>query len=225
MADSVTFTTDRGEPANGFLALPSGDQKAPAVVLIQEWWGLNGHIRSLVDRLAQAGFIALAPDLYDGQVTTDAAVAQRLMTELKWSEALHVIAGAKSLLASQPRSNGKVGVMGFCMGGAGTFVAAGNLGGFSAGVSFYGIPPESAADWSKFNVPVLAHVASRDQWVTPDKAHALRDRINAAGGSVEVLVYEADHAFVNDTRPEVYSPDNAAVAWERSMAFLHQHLG
>ena len=225
MADTVTFTTDNEQPASGFLAVPQGDSMAPAVVLLQEWWGHNAHLRALVDRLADAGFIALAPDLYQGRIAKDADEAQRLMTELKWPEALHAIAGARSLLAAHPRSNGKVGVIGFCMGGAGAFVAAGNLRGFSAAVPFYGTPPDAAVEWSTFDVPVQGHFSSRDRWATVARATELRARITAAGGRMDLHVYDAEHAFVNDTRPEVYSPANAKLAWERAMLFLHQQLG
>lgn len=225
MAETVVFQAEGGGEARGAMALPAGDQKAPTLVLLQEWWGVNDHIRSLVDRMAAAGFIVLAPDLYDGKVTRDPTEAQGLMTALKWPTALKVIAGAKALLDAHPRSNGHIGVVGFCMGGAGALVTACNLSGFGAAAPFYGTPPDAAVDWSKLTCPVLAHVATRDQWVTVARATEIQQKVRAAGGTMDVAVYEADHAFVNDTRPEVYSPENATLAWDRTVAFFHQHLG
>ncbi len=225
MTDNVSFPSRNGETVHGALALPPGDGPAPAVVLLHEWWGLNGHVRSLVDRLAAAGFITLAPDLFRGQTATNAADAQRLMTELQWSSALEDVAGAQAYLTSHPRSNGRVGVTGFCMGGAGTLAAACNLQGFSAAVAFYGIPPSQYVDWSKVTAPIQMHVASRDQWVRVELATAIRDALASHGKPMDLHVYEADHAFVNDTRPEVYSPESAKLAWSRMVEFFHQHLG
>jgi carboxymethylenebutenolidase len=195
-------------------------------VLLHEWWGLNGHIRSLLERLASAGFVALAPDLFHGQTAKDTADAQRLMTELKWSTALDEIAGAKAWLDAHPRSNRRVGVVGFCMGGAGALATACNVPGVGAAVAFYGVPPAAYADWEKADVPpIQAHFSATDQWARADFARAIRDTLTARGKTMELHVYDADHAFVNDTRPEVYSPENAKLAWSRMAAFFHEHLG
>jgi carboxymethylenebutenolidase len=199
---------------------------APTVVLLHEWWGLNDHVRSLVDRLASSGFIALAPDLYDGTVARDPTEAQRLMNALQWPAALDVIAGAVSFLKSHPRANGRVGVTGFCMGGAGTFATACNVPGVSAAVVFYGLAPASYTPWESADVPPLqAHFSSRDAWAKADAAAAIRDRLVARGRSLDLHVYDAEHAFVNDTRPEVYHPEHARVAWQRMLGFFQKHLG
>ena len=224
MANRVEFKAESGAAASGELSLPEGSGKAPALVLVQEWWGVNDHIRSLADRFAKAGFIVLAPDLYHGTVTKDPGKAAELMQSLDGKQALDDIAGAVAYLRAHPRSNGKVGITGFCMGGAYTFAATSAIPDLGAAVPFYGIPPAERMDFGKMKTPILTHVATRDQWVTPDKAKEVARQINAHGGNAEVEVYEADHAFVNDTRPDVYAPEQAKLAWDRSVEFLHRHL-
>src|SRR5580704_1805627 len=124
MATKIDFTAKSGAASSGEIALPAGSGKAPGLVLVQEYWGVNDHIRSLADRFAAEGFVTLAPDLYHGKVTKDAGEAGRLMTELDGKRAMDDIAGAVAFLAAHPRVNGKVGIVGFCMGGAYTFAAA-----------------------------------------------------------------------------------------------------
>jgi carboxymethylenebutenolidase len=227
MTTRIDFPARSGAATSGELALPEGSDKAPALVLVQEYWGVNDHIRSLADRFAKAGFVTLAPDLYHGKVTKDAAEAAELMRALDGKQAIDDIAGAVTLLAAHPRSNGKVGVVGFCMGGAYALSATSNIAdpGVAASVPFYGMPHAGRLDPAKMKAPILMHVATRDQWVTPAGAQEIEAKVNAHGGSMKVEVYEADHAFVNDTRPEVYAPDAAKLAWDRTIAFLHQHLG
>jgi carboxymethylenebutenolidase len=226
MIDSVTFPSRTGAPTAGVIALPEGNGKAPAVVLLQEWWGVNGHIRSLVERLSREGFIVLAPDLYHGTVATNPTDAQRLMTELKWSDALEEIAGAVNWLKADPRCDGHVGVTGFCMGGAGTLLTACNVPGVGAAVAFYGLPPAQYTDWKKADLPpIQAHFSATDPWAKPELATQIRDTVTARGKSFDLHVYDAEHAFVNDTRPEVYHPEHAATAWKRMVDFFHRHLG
>lgn len=223
MTTKVEFSTKSG-PATGELALPPGEGKAGAVIVFQEWWGLNDHMRSITDRFAAAGFVALCIDLYDGKTTKDPAEAQKLMSSLDWGKAIERAQGAFEYLASHPRSNGKVAAAGFCMGGALTIAAAANIPKLAAGASFYGLPDLSKVSLDNLKAPILSHVAKRDDWVKPENAIALRDKLRGEGKTMDVEVYEADHAFVNDTRPEVYSPDNAKLALDRTYAFLKQHL-
>jgi carboxymethylenebutenolidase len=226
MVEQITFPSRAGATVTAALSLPAGSGPAPAIVVLQEWWGVNAHIRSLLDRLAAEGFIALAPDLYHGQIATDPAVAQRLMTELKWTDALEEIAGAKTWLEAHPRTNGRVGITGFCMGGAGTLVTACNVPGFAAAVAFYGIPPAAYTDWSTADVPPLqGHFSSSDPWAKADLAAGIRDALAARGKAMDLHIYDAEHAFVNDTRPEVYNPECAKLAWSRMVAFFHTHVG
>lgn len=225
MANKIDFKAKSGAAASGELSLPEGSGKAPCLVLVQEWWGVNDHIRSLADRFAQAGFLVLAPDLYHGKVTKDAGEAGAMMQALDGKQAMNDIAGAVAYLLAHERSNGKVGITGFCMGGAYSFAAVSALPELAVAVPFYGIPPFERLDFAKMKAPILTHVAKRDQWVTPERGQEIVDKINAAGGNARIELYDADHAFVNDTRPEVYAPEAAKLAWDRSVAFLHQHLG
>lgn len=225
MIENVTFPSRTGATVGAALALPAGDAKGPAVVLLHEWWGLNAHVRSLLARLADAGFVALAPDLYHGQIATNPDDARRLMTELQWSVALEEIAGAHKFLEGHPRAGAKVGITGFCMGGAGALATACNVPAFAAAVMFYGIPPAQYTPWATADVPpTQAHVSSRDPWVTVPAATAIRDALTARGRTFDLHVYDAEHAFVNDTRPDVYSPECAALAWSRMVAFFRTHL-
>lgn len=225
MTTRVEFKAKSGAPASGELSLPEGADKAPGLVLVQEWWGVNDHIRSLADRFAKEGFVVVAVDLYHGTVTKDFNEAGALMQALDGKQAMDDIAGAVAYLQAHARCNGKVGVTGFCMGGAYAFAATSALPEVGAAVPFYGIPPAERMDFTRMKAPILAHFASRDGWAKPERAQEIVAAINAAGGSAAVEIYEADHAFVNDTRPEVYVADAAKLAWDRSVKFLHQHLG
>jgi carboxymethylenebutenolidase len=225
MTTRTSFTSKTGAPLDGELAEPAGTGKVPAIVLVHEWWGVNDHIRSLATRLAAAGFLVLAPDLYHGTSTTDPGEAGKLSTALDTLVAMGEIAGATAFLRAHPRASGKVGVTGFCLGGALSLAAACHVEGLSAVVPFYGIPPESKVDWSKVTAPIQAHVASKDAWVTVAKAEAVKAKLEAAGKAVELCVYDADHAFMNDTRAEVYAPDAAKLAWSRMVSFFKTHLG
>jgi carboxymethylenebutenolidase len=225
MATKIEFKAKSGAATSGEIALPGGSGKAPGLVLVQEWWGVNDHIRSLADRFAAAGFVTLAPDLYHGKSTTDSNEAGQLMGALDGKQAMDDIAGAVAALLAHPRSNGKVGITGFCMGGAYAFAAASALPEIGAVVPFYGIPPAERLDFAKMKAPILAHFASRDQWATAARAAEIQKEVTARHGSMRLEIYEADHAFVNDTRPDAYAPEAAKLAWERTLAFLHQHLG
>jgi carboxymethylenebutenolidase len=224
MTNDVTFEAKSGSPVTGALAEPDGSGEAGAIVLVQEWWGLNDHVKSLVERFAKQGFLVLAPDLYHGKVTKDPNEAGKLMTELDTLKAVDEIAGAVAYLKAHPRGNGKVGVTGFCMGGALTLGAACHVPGLAGAVAFYGIPPADKVDFAKVTAPVQAHVAQHDDWITVAKMEAVKKQIEAAGAPFELFVYDAQHAFVNDTRPEVYSPENAKLALERAWTFFHRHL-
>jgi carboxymethylenebutenolidase len=220
----VSFKTAGGAEASGEIALPPGSGKTGGVVLIQEYWGVNDHVRDLVRRVAEAGFVTLAPDLYHGEVTKDAGKAGEMMRKLDRERAIAEIGGATELLKKHERCNGKVAVMGFCMGGALSFRAATELGGLSAIVPFYGLPDVASTDWTKVSAPIQAHFSAHDEWAKPSIAAEVKKGIEARGGNMELHIYDAKHAFVNDTRPEVYSPTNAKLAWERAIEFLKKRL-
>jgi carboxymethylenebutenolidase len=224
MTTRVTFESKTGSDASGELAEPGGSGKVPTVVLIQEWWGVNDHVRDLCERLAKEGFLVLAPDLYHGKSTKDPTEAAKLMTELDTLGAVKDIAGAVASLKKHARSNGKVGVIGFCMGGALAFASACHIEGLSAVAPFYGIPPAEKVDYSKVTAPIIAHVAKKDEWVTVAKAEEIKKQLDGRGHPMELHTYDADHAFMNDTRPQVYDPANAKLAWDRTVAFFKKHL-
>lgn len=224
MTNPVSFAGKSGDDVSGALAEPPGTGRAPAIVLLQEYWGLNDHIKGMVDRFAKEGFLVLAPDLYHGKVTTDANEARKLSQELDTLKAVQDIAGAMAFLKEHPRSNGKVGITGFCLGGAIALACACHLPDVGAVVSFYGIPPADKVDYAKVTAPVMMHIARHDEWVTIDKASHVRDAIEKNGKHVELFIYVANHAFVNDTRPDVYHPENAQVALERTFEFFRANL-
>jgi carboxymethylenebutenolidase len=224
MTTTVRFGAKGGSDIAGEMAEPSGTEKAPALVLIQEFWGINGHVKSLADRLALEGFLVVAPDLYHGKIAKDAAEAAQLMTALDTAAAMTEIAAAVAYLKEHPRGNGKVGVIGFCMGGALAFAAACHVEGLSAVVPFYGVPPADKVDYTKVTAPILAHFAKNDEWATVAKAEAIKKELDAQGKPMRLETYDAGHAFVNDTRPEAFDEKSAKLAWQRSIDFLKKNL-
>jgi carboxymethylenebutenolidase len=224
MTQRIDFQSKGDHAEHGDLAQPSGSGKAPALLVIQEWWGVNDHIRSLALRFAKEGFLALAPDLYHGKTTKDAGEAAKLMQVLDWGHAVETVAGAVCFLSNHPRCNGKVGITGFCMGGAVALAAAAKVPGLSASVPFYGIP-DPGTDYGQVTAAIQGHFAKKDEYVTTDRALALKSKLEKAGKKVEIHFYDAGHAFVNDTRPEAYSAEAAKLAWERAVAFLKSNLG
>ena len=231
MGKMITFERQDGGSCGGYLSVPDPPpliDRRGAVVVIQEWWGLNDQICGVVDRFARAGFIALAPDLFGGRVAKDADEASHLMNGLDFPGATHQdIRGAVTYLQRQIGSDsqpGKVGVMGYCMGGALTIAAAVHVPGVSAACCLYGIPPKEFADPAQIRIPFQGHFANRDSWCTPDAANALEASMLAAGARPEIHRYDADHAFCNETRGDVYDADCANTAWERVKAFLTHNL-
>lgn len=224
MTTRVSFPSKNGPEISGELAEPAGTDKAPTVVLVQEWWGINDHVKDLATRLSKEGFLVLAPDLYHGKVAKDATEAEKLMAGLDTMKAVGDIAGAVDHLRSHARSNGKVGVVGFCMGGALSFASACHIPGLDAVVPFYGVPAADKVDYAKVTAPIMAHFAKTDEWATVEKAEEIKAELARHGRSMELFVYDAQHAFVNDTRPDVYDAANAKLAWDRTVAFFKKHL-
>jgi len=148
-----------------------------------------------------------------------------MMQALDWTKAIGYIDGAAKFALENPRSNGKVGIMGFCMGGALTFASAAQLPEFSAVVPFYGLPPFDKTPWENVRAPIQAHFAKIDQWATTAGGNQIKDKLTSLGKSMELYVYDAEHAFANDTRPEVHNPAATKQAWDRATTFLHAHLG
>ena len=223
MGEMVQFPFDGGN-TGGYLATPK--QGGPGVIVIQEWWGLVDHIKDVCDRFAEEGFVALAPDMYHGKTTKSPDEAGKLMMALRVDQAEKDLSGAVDyLLTSDSTTSKKIGVVGFCMGGALSLFAATKNENIGACVVFYGIHPKVQPDLPNLNAPVLGLFGEKDKSVPPDAVHELERKIKDQGKQVEMKIYPgADHAFFNDTRPEVYKAEAAADAWQRTIAFLRQHL-
>src|SRR5262245_6969284 len=223
MGTSIGFRRPDGKQATGYLA-KAGRANAPGVIVIQEWWGLQDQIKGITDRFALAGYDALAPDLYAGTVVPyhDTEAAGREMGSLNFIDATEqTVRGAAQFLK---KSAGKVGLTGFCMGGAVTIIGACRIPELSAAVCFYGIPPESVAQPADIKVPLQAHFAKLDDWCTPQLVDAFEAALKAAGKNAEVFRYDASHAFVNEQR-DVYDRTAAELAWGRMLKFWATHLG
>jgi carboxymethylenebutenolidase len=220
MGQLIQFARPDGGDCRGYLA--EAKPGAPGIVVIQEWWGLNDQICGVADRFARAGFSALAPDLYQGRVTQVPDEANHLMDGLDFPGATHQdIRGAVQYLGV---SGAPVAVMGFCMGGALTIAAAVHVPELAAAVCFYGIPPREFADPAQIAVPFQAHFANLDDWCTPAAASELESRMAGAEKRLEIHRYDANHAFFNERRGDVYSAACANLAWERTIDFLSREL-
>lgn len=224
MAESTKLTAKDGTELPGYLSEAPGGSARGAVILIHEWWGLNGHIRGVADRLAKEGFTVFAADLYRGKVATDAATAQQYLGAMDWKQAGEDLGRAAEALR-QRQSGTKVGVTGFCMGGAVALFAAARDPEIAACVPFYGIPGEDRVDVTKIRASVLGHFAKHDDFCSPDRVDALEKKLKGANVPAEIHRYDAQHAFFNDTRPDVYSKPNAETAWKRTVDFFHAKLG
>ncbi len=229
MGKNVTFNRPDGKSVNGYLAEPAGGGKAPGIVVIQEWWGLNDQIKGVADKLAKAGYRALVPDLYRGKTTVDAQEANHLMTGLNFGDAASQdIRGAVQYL--KKGGSPKVGVTGFCMGGALTILSAVNVPEMDAGVIWYGYPPLEYVDASKIKVPLLGHWGTQDQAFAIGGVDELEKKLRAANVKFEFHRYNAKHAFANETadakKMEMlkYDPKAAEIAWQRTMDFFAKHL-
>jgi carboxymethylenebutenolidase len=208
-----------GGPMDAYLAWPDGWPPGPAVVVVQEWWGLNDHIKDIARRLASEGFAAMAPDLYRGRQTTEPDEAEKLAMALDEAQAIEDLKGAVSQLLDE--GAGRVGILGFCMGGSLAFEMAWQDERLSAAVPFYGM--SETFEGRNLRAPVLAHFGSDDDWPL-EQLEEVRRYLAAQPHPTHLHVYQgAPHAFMNDTRPS-YRPQDATVAWARTTQFLHQHL-
>jgi carboxymethylenebutenolidase len=208
---TITFTRPDGKTCSGYYVEPSaGGAAAPGVVVIQEWWGLNDQIKGVADRLRTAGYRVLVPDLYRGKLGLAAKEAEHLMTGLDFADAASQdIRGAVQHLKA---SSAKVGVTGFCMGGALTILTTVFVPEADAAVCWYGFPPLDYVDPSKITAPLMGHFAIQDAFFPVAQADALDDKLTKAGVAHQFFKYDATHAFAN-------------LAWQRTMPFLKTHLG
>jgi carboxymethylenebutenolidase len=208
---------------SNFQANPSGAGPFPGLIVIQEFWGVDAHIKDVTRRLAAEGFVALAVDLYDGRIAKDPTEARQMMQALDQQATLEKLNAGVASLKANPQTGGRVSVIGFCMGGFWALGLAAQNKDIRAACAFYGrVPPDAAIE--KITAPVLYVYAGKDHHIPISEPHRLRDAVQAKGGSVEVKVYpDADHAFMNDTRKEVYKADDAKDAWTRAASFLKKH--
>jgi carboxymethylenebutenolidase len=222
MGEMVEFKSNGGT-CRGYLAGNSG----PGVVVIQEWWGLNEHIKDIADRFAAEGFTALAPDLYHGEVTTEPDSAGKLLMSMNLSTAAKDLSGAIDLLQERT-SNAKVGVTGFCMGGGLTLmVACQRPDAVAAAAPFYGgMRPDTPIDWNNMSAVVEGHYAENDRGnAAPDAIKQTEAELLGLGKNATFHVYPGTHhAFFNDTRPDVYDAEASATAWARTVTLFRTHL-
>jgi len=215
-----------GSTAPGYLAVPESG-KGPGVVVLQEWWGVDDHIRSVVDRFAREGFVALAPDLYRGETTDQPDEAQQKMMALNMDQAEKDMRGAVDYVAGHESYDGSgIGSVGFCLGGGLAVWAATANDKVDAVVSYYYVMPHGKPDFSKVQAPVQGHFGTADDFVPVDDAKALEQELNDAGADAKFEFYEgAGHAFFNDTdRLGTYDENHANNAWQKTVDFFKTHL-
>ena len=230
MGTIVTFQRPDGQNLSGYLAEPKQAAAAPAIVVIQEWWGINEQIRGVAERFASAGYVALVPDLYRGKSTVEAEEAKHLMTGLNFADAAtQDVRGAVRFLKARAA---KVGVSGFCMGGALALLASCNAAEIDATVVWYGCPPLEYIDPSQIKAPMLGHWATQDQFFAIANIDSLQEKLREAGVKFEFHRYLAHHAFANETAvgpgripATQYDPVWAQQAWDRTFRFLGRYLG
>jgi carboxymethylenebutenolidase len=210
-----------GAPTTAYVARPDSDPAA-AVILVQEYWGINDHIRDLARRYAEESFICVAPDLYRGKVAKDSQEAAAMMKALQLDDGVDMIRQAVSE-AKRAFKVEKFVITGYCMGGIYALRSACLLTEFSAAAPFYGDIPEEDV-LKKLKVPTLFIAGKRDTWINPKKVNELIETARKYDLPLEVVSYDADHAFFNDTRPEVYDAEAAADAWRRVLELFRKTL-
>ncbi|MCC6906271.1 MAG: dienelactone hydrolase family protein [Anaerolineae bacterium] len=211
-----------GVPA--FLASPTEAAGPRAVVLLQEWWGLNGHMKDLAVRFAAQGYHALVPDLYHGEIANEPDEARKLAMALDRDRAVAEICAAVEYLQGRAYPAEQVGVVGWCMGGGLALSTASDCQGVAAAVCFYG-RPLSPTDTARISCPVLGLFAEHDQGIPVEAVRAFEAELARNQIVHEVHIYGegAQHAFFNDTRPHIFHPVAAADAWQRTLAWLERY--
>jgi carboxymethylenebutenolidase len=229
MAEIVEFKSN-GSTARGYLALPAAG-RGPGVLVVQEWWGLDSGIKTMTDRLAEGGFVALAPDLYHGELAqhTEMDKAGKLMQALPPDRAARDMSGAVDYLTSHASVTGKsIGVVGFCMGGMLSFIIAAHRGDtVKALVPFYGFPHgKNEPDWTGLTAVVRGHMAEKDSFFPPEKAHALETKLRALGKDVTLTVHPGTgHAFMGPHNAlGTHDARLAARLWPEVISFLKDTL-
>ena len=223
MAGTMVQFPSNGGTTDAYLATPASG-KGPGLIVIQEWWGLVGHIKKVCDRFAAEGFSAFAPDMYHGKTADEPDGAGKLFMALNIAQAEKDLRGAAKFLAGHS-STAKLGAVGFCMGGQLALFTATLNPAVGACVNFYGIHPNVKPDYGKLSGPVLGLFAEKDSFVTPQTAREVEAAIKKAGKQVEIRIYPGvDHAFFNDERPDAHDKAAAADAWKRTLDHFRRHL-
>lgn len=224
MGEMIRFRGN-GHEYSGYLARSASGQ-GPGVIVLQEWWGLVGHIKDVADRFAEAGFTALAPDLYKGEVASEPDEAGSLMMALNIQEAEKILNGAVDrLLEDEATVGDRVGVVGFCMGGQLAMYAAAVNPKIGACVNFYGIHPNVHPPFENLQGPMLGFFAEHDAYANAEAVEGLRAKLTAADKAHEFTIFPGTHhAFFNSDRPEVHHPDASATCWEKMKAFFKKEL-
>jgi carboxymethylenebutenolidase len=218
--DELNLSTSGGA-TTAYVARPEEDVNL-GVLLIQEYWGVNDHIRDLAGRYAREGYVCVAPDLYRGRLAQDPTEASALMKALPVDDGLETIRKAIAQAAKTYQVR-KFAITGYCMGGIFALRAACTIPELSAAAPFYGdIPEESLL--AKLKVPTLFIAAKRDGWINEEKVNQLREAVAKYELPVEIVSYDADHAFFNDTRPQVYDAAAAADSWRRVLELFSENL-
>lgn len=212
-----------GKPLTGYLARPAGTTRSPGVIVIQEWWGLEEHIKDVVRRFARHGYVGLAPDLYHGVVVTEPDEARKKVMELDMAQAVREIRQAIAFLKQQAYIGPRVGIVGFCMGGRLVLHTLRVEDGLGAGVAFYG-SPLADADAAQVKAPLLGLYGSQDQGIPVERVKAMDAALTAAGIEHEIHIYDAPHAFFNDSRPSGYNRAAAIDAWARTLEWFRRYL-
>lgn len=225
MASHMISYSDGSRSYDAYLA-PAASGKGPGIVVLQEWWGLVDHIKDIADRFAEAGFTALAPDLYEGKTAQEPDDAATLMQALNISSTEAVLAKAIEVLLENPATEGEVvGCIGFCMGGQLALFAASKNPRIVATADFYGIHPNVQPDFAAIQGSVLGIFAEHDGYASPEAVRALDETLTSLGKPHAFTTYPGTHhAFFNDTRPTVYDAEAAADAWRKTIAFFEAHL-
>ncbi|HEV3282872.1 MAG TPA: dienelactone hydrolase family protein [Solirubrobacteraceae bacterium] len=221
----IEFPTSAGSTP-GYLAVPEAGH-GPATIVLQEWWGVDEHVRSICDRFAAEGFYALAPDLFRGETTTEPSEAQQKMMALSMPEVEKDMCGAADYLASLPRVEGSgIGAVGFCLGGGLAVWAAATCPRITATVTYYYVMPHGRPDFSKIKGPLLGHFGTADEFIPVEAAKQLEAELSEAGVDMTFHFYEGQgHAFFNDTnRLGTYDPEAADLSWQRTVSFLRDAL-
>lgn len=219
--ETLSFETANG-PSTAYVAMPDSGPAAKVVVVIHEWWGLNDHVKDIVERYAEEGFTAIAPDLYRGVVLTDPKDASKAMHDLSIEDGIDTIRRAMTA-AREKYGISHFGVTGYCMGGTFALRSACEIEGVSAAAPFYGdIPDEPIL--ATLRTPTVFISGTRDGWITPEKVAAMEDVTERYELPLTSVKYEADHAFFNNTRPDVYDETSAKDAWALVVGFFKERL-